>query len=70
VRKVTQGTRGRGDNKRGKRSAQTEGGDKQVGELPVLLTFTYYKKITLQGGGGGVLKVKVKRKLFYLAINF
>ena len=52
MREVTQGTRGRGDNKRGKRSAQTEGGDKQVGELPVLLTFTYYKKITLQGGGG------------------
>ena len=34
MRKVTQGTRGRGDNKRGKRSAQTDGGDKQVGELP------------------------------------
>jgi hypothetical protein len=27
VREVTQGTRGRGDNKRGERSAQTEGGD-------------------------------------------
>ncbi len=30
------------------------------GELPVLLTFTYYKKITLQGGGGGVLRLKGK----------
>jgi hypothetical protein len=43
VREVTQGTRGRGDNKRGKRSAQTEGGDKQVGELP-------YPKINKRGG--------------------
>ena len=39
---------------------KSEGGDSREvrrvggggGELPILLTFTYYKKITLRGGGG------------------
>ncbi len=41
-------------------------GDNDInrGEQPVLLTFTYYKKITLRGGGGGVGGLRLKGKYF------